>query len=637
MKRVHLVLGLPALLLCGLLLVFPALHALGYSLHGWNLDGYRFALQDRGFSFSLVITLLWTGANTLSVLWLGLHGAVFALEHPRWSRPLFFLLFLPWVIPVYIAAPLARGVLYGGGGTSLAAWLTGFDIPFTTNASAGFTAALVVSLWLRLPAVLFIIYGSLKKISRDLVEASHVDGCTRYHRIREIYLPGTASALRAGGFLTALSGFTEFSLLFLLTGGGPPMVSGITDRYIIGATTTVGVFLYRVFQGIYDYRVTASVGTLTVFGVVVLLMLWNASSREGEQRRRMLLMITAVVHMVSFGSWVQIFAVGFLVSLRFPKLFLPLVVLETAVLGYVVYLSGVLAGLAPAALISLAAGILLSDHPPLLARWHHAAVGLMAVVLASLSALLMLMLLRLTISGAGIISVQTLLPAYPSLEAYRRVLTDIQVWRSIGNSLTIALGSSLLLLMVLLPAYTLAALVSRKSRQRAVAIAHTVQSSGGIHTLIPLFFLFTPLALIDTRMSVMLVCAAGAVAPALMISSSYLEGHPDSLREAAELEGAGLIQWARWILLPLSIPVLAVSAVLAFLRGYNTFLVPLLMLQREELYPVSLRIYQFAGDPSGAQADWSGFGVLALVHLVTASAVMWKVSRYFGHTALGDH
>ena len=633
-----------------LFLLLPVLHmafsSLWFSAEGmlrWTgFAGYRLVLQDRGLRFSLVISVLWCTAVTAGTLVTALHLAVFMSEGKKAVNLLFPLLFIPWVMPVYIAAPLWRAAVHGNGGDSIISWILGVQIPMRDSPPAGFLTAVVLSIWMHLPAPVFVIYGQLRKIPGDTIDASRIDGCSRWGRIPHLYRPILSQALLMLAFLTALSSIAEFSLIFLLTGGGPPMLSGITQRYVIGATTTLGVFLYQVFQGIHQYQVTASAGVLAAAVTGVLLILWKASVIDRPARRQQMLQLICVIgHLIPLGRFHLIFAMLYLAGMKHPRLFLAVALAEILVVLHQVTSMGVLEGFTPAVMLTLiAAAAALPEgfgRSEACSRTvHRAAVFLGVMMLCTAAFLMLAVLVYLSFSGADIAAVSGIIPPFASAEAYRRVVLSTEVWRSIANSVIIAAGTALLLLVMIVPGAMYLHDRRKQTAERWVSGTHMVSVSGGMHTLIPLLFLLAPLGLLDTRTAVMAVYAAGTIAPALMIMLEYFKGFPVSLKEAARIEGAGELQWLTMVMVPLSLPAVAVCALLGFMKGYNGFLVPLLLLRSESLYPVSLQIFRFAGDAYSSGPQWSSFAVLSIIHLAAASAVLHRTRNPLGKTALRE-
>src|SRR6056297_1450321 len=117
-----------------------------------GLENYRFILEDRAFFYSLNITVLWAVLQTLITVCAGTLIAYRLWRLGRRGRRLHVAILVPWGIPVYIAVPVWRAIIHGDGQP--------FNLllqPFW-----GFVFPLAVSVWLSLPATIFILYSGFK-------------------------------------------------------------------------------------------------------------------------------------------------------------------------------------------------------------------------------------------------------------------------------------------------------------------------------------------------------------------------------------------------------------------------------------------------------------------------------------------
>ncbi|MBN9021397.1 MAG: carbohydrate ABC transporter permease [Rhizobiales bacterium] len=162
-----------------------------------------------------------------------------------------------------------------------------------------------------------------------------------------------------------------------------------------------------------------------------------------------------------------------------------------------------------------------------------------------------------------------------TLQNYVTVLgSAAALGRGIMNSAIVAFFSTSVALVLGAPAaYALARLPIRRANAMAFLILAT-QMLPGIAIAIPLFIVISQIGLIDNVLSL------GAV---------YL-----SFNRAAAVDGAGVIQTFRHIILPISIPPLTAAAVFAFIEAWNEFSFALI-LTRQSAQTVPLVIAQFAG------------------------------------------
>ena len=144
--------------------------------------------------------------------------------------------------------------------------------------------------------------------------------------------------------------------------------------------------------------------------------------------------------------------------------------------------------------------------------------------------------------------------------------------------------------------------------------------------LVPLFRLFNGLGLIDTLWPVFIVHTALGIPICTLLMRNFFATVPTALREAAILEGANEWQVLTKVVLPLSLPALAVLATLQFTWIWNDFLWPLIFTQSAEMRTVMLGIVNLKGQYSVA---WGVQGALSLVASLPTLIVFLFFQRFF--------
>lgn len=144
--------------------------------------------------------------------------------------------------------------------------------------------------------------------------------------------------------------------------------------------------------------------------------------------------------------------------------------------------------------------------------------------------------------------------------------------------------------------------------------------------LVPLFRLFNGLGLIDTLWPVFIVHTALGIPICTLLMRNFFATVPTALREAAILEGANEWQVLTKVVLPLSLPALAVLATLQFTWIWNDFLWPLIFTQSDQMRTVMLGIVNLKGQYSVA---WGVQGALSLVASLPTLIVFLFFQRFF--------
>jgi multiple sugar transport system permease protein len=166
----------------------------------------------------------------------------------------------------------------------------------------------------------------------------------------------------------------------------------------------------------------------------------------------------------------------------------------------------------------------------------------------------------------------TLIPRQPTLSNYTRLFATTPFVKYLRNSTIIALGNTLAsLLCACLGAYALARLrfPGRGLIARGLVVSYLVPPS---LLFIPLFAVLATLSLIDTHQGLILTYLGFSVPFCTWLLMGYFRTVPLELEEAALVDGCSRLGTLVRIILPMSLPALAVVAFFSFTQSWNEFL-----------------------------------------------------------------
>jgi multiple sugar transport system permease protein len=182
----------------------------------------------------------------------------------------------------------------------------------------------------------------------------------------------------------------------------------------------------------------------------------------------------------------------------------------------------------------------------------------------------------------------TWFPTMPTLQPVITALTQVPFAQSMLNSLIIAGGSTVSVLIT----STLAGYVFAKHRFRGKDVIFwgvvATMFLPPIVTIVPLYYLVTAMGLSDSYLGVMLPWLANAFGIFLM--RQFISEVPDEIIEAARVDGAGEFRIIWQFIVPMIKPAVVTLAVFMFVYSWNNFIWPLSILKSEALYPVVLTI-----------------------------------------------
>ncbi len=209
-----------------------------------------------------------------------------------------------------------------------------------------------------------------------------------------------------------------------------------------------------------------------------------------------------------------------------------------------------------------------------------------------------------------------------TLEHYRNVLTaNPPFWRYLVNSLIVGVFSTVLCLLLALPA---AYALNRIPRRLSLLSRFSLVGAA----LFPYVLLF--LALLETARQfnlgnhLLALCfpyAALTQPLAILLLSSAFSDLPPELEDAAVLEGLNLFQRLRWVLIPLIAPATASTAILVFLFSWNEYPIALTWISESSKLTLPVAMARIAGSsvfsvPYGAYAAATVLGSIPLVLIV---------------------
>jgi ABC-type glycerol-3-phosphate transport system permease component len=217
-----------------------------------------------------------------------------------------------------------------------------------------------------------------------------------------------------------------------------------------------------------------------------------------------------------------------------------------------------------------------------------------------------------------------LVPTKLVLDHYRAVFSERELGTAVRNSLIVA-GATMLVCVPIggICAYALARLQFR-GRTAVLTSVLAVSMFPQISIVSPLYLLLRELRLIDTYTGLVLPYVTFAMPLTIWLLVGFFRQLPRELEEAALMDGAGRLRTLWSIVLPLSWPGLATTAILTFLYCWNEFLFALCFTLGPERYTVPVALALFRGQ---YQVPWGQILAGALVATVPVAALVFVAQR----------
>lgn len=176
----------------------------------------------------------------------------------------------------------------------------------------------------------------------------------------------------------------------------------------------------------------------------------------------------------------------------------------------------------------------------------------------------------------------TLIPAHPTLDQFRRLLTETPFLTYFGNSVIVALSTTALVIVIAVAgAY---GLVRFRFPGRAL-VAHLVLFTymlPAVVLLLPLYLMLSRLGLANSLAGLVLAYTTFALPFALWLLRSFLAGIPIDLEQAAMIDGASRLAAFIEVVLPQALPGIISTALFSFILSWNEYLYALVFINVDD-------------------------------------------------------
>jgi len=187
-----------------------------------------------------------------------------------------------------------------------------------------------------------------------------------------------------------------------------------------------------------------------------------------------------------------------------------------------------------------------------------------------------------------------LLPDTPTLAHYRGLFSRLHLGRYLFNSTLLAVAITLLSLLINSLAGYAFAKFRFAGRDRLFRLLLAALVIPAQVAMLPLFLLLKQLGFINTYWGVIIPGMANIFG--IFLIRQYALSIPDSLLDAARIDGAGefRIYWS--LVVPLCKPILVTLAIFTFLGAWNDFMWPLIILTDQEMYTLPVALANLVGE-----------------------------------------
>jgi arabinogalactan oligomer/maltooligosaccharide transport system permease protein len=243
-----------------------------------GLENFKKLFADPRFVYSLYKSAVFVATSVPLKLLVGVALAFIYSSPLVWGRRVLRgLILAPWAIPILLSGLTWRFLFNPNGQLGKMLGLDMYNYEWDA-----FIVYNLFETWLAYPFVMTVTMGALAGVSKDLVEASYIDGASAFTRLRRVVLPLISKPLMFAAILTTGASLQAFMVPLLLNGGGPTKPisipglgtrSGNVNEFLI-------LFGYNRVSIDKDYGYAAATYLVIVLLLLVYVTIWFVSSKK---------------------------------------------------------------------------------------------------------------------------------------------------------------------------------------------------------------------------------------------------------------------------------------------------------------------------------------------------------------------
>ena len=145
--------------------------------------------------------------------------------------------------------------------------------------------------------------------------------------------------------------------------------------------------------------------------------------------------------------------------------------------------------------------------------------------------------------------------------------------------------------------------------------------------VVPVYQMYVYLGWLDSLYTTALFLAASSLPFAIWLMKNFIDAVPVELEHAAAIDGASTFRILREVVLPLTVPGIAVTAIYTFINAWGAFIIPFVLTYSPDNQPGPVEIYNFMG--SHGLFKFGDLAVFSLLFSVPVIVLYLFMSRYF--------
>lgn len=220
-------------------------HYIGSGFQGFvGFENYNSLLSDFMFRRAFKNTLIWTFFSAVIKLFLGMQLAL--LFNRKFKGDILFrsIMLIPWIIPIPISALVWTWIFSDFVGILnyilQSMNLIEFPIAWLGTKYTALPSVLAVNIWRGIPFFGLTLFAGLKSIPVESYEVAKIEGANKLQTFLYITLPGLRHVIIVSTLLESIWAMGDFSIVFIMTRGGPGGATHLLSTYTYELAFLVG-------------------------------------------------------------------------------------------------------------------------------------------------------------------------------------------------------------------------------------------------------------------------------------------------------------------------------------------------------------------------------------------------------------
>ncbi len=218
-----------------------------------------------------------------------------------------------------------------------------------------------------------------------------------------------------------------------------------------------------------------------------------------------------------------------------------------------------------------------------------------------------------------------IIPKDATLEAYRRLFTETPFLRWMLNSLIVSAAVTLTGVVLAATAGYIFSKHDFIGKKLSLTAILTTQMFPATMLLLPMYIMLSKLGLINSYLGLIIVYTATALPFCIWQMKGYYDTIPNSLYEAAIIDGCSHFQAFYKVILPLAAPALVITALFSFMSAWSEYIVAAQILQQPDMFTLPLGLKQFQ---SNMTTQWGLYAAGAVVVSIPVVVLFIILSRW---------